>query len=57
MTLERRRHWSVAGELVIGCYAVRAVEEKSERGGCSGQRLQGADMGRVEDYARGVCRL
>ena len=57
MTLERRKHWSVAGELVIGCYAVRAVEEKSERGGCSGQRRQGAEMGRAEDHASGVCCL
>jgi hypothetical protein len=49
----------VAGEVVIGYQAVRVVEEKSERGGCSGQCRQGAEMGRLEDHARGVvvCEL
>jgi hypothetical protein len=47
----------VAGDVVIGCFAVRAVEKKSERGGCSGQRLQGLEMGRLKDNARGVCCL
>jgi hypothetical protein len=33
--------------------------EKSERGGYSGQRLQGLEMGRLKDNARGVvvCEL
>lgn len=44
----------MAGEVVIGHFLVRAVEKKSERGGCSGQRLQGLEMGRPKDNARGV---
>ena len=49
----------MAGDVVIGYFVVRAVEEKSERGGCSGQRQQGLEMGRLKDNARGVavCEL